>query len=133
MRLFIITYLWTLLILVVIDGVWLFLTRSVYAHHLNHLLSGTVRWFPVVLFYLLYALGIVFLIVIPLLEQGASIQKIAFAAALFGLVSYGTYDLTNWATMKQWPPLIVGIDLLWGTCMTALVSACSALVGRLFG
>ncbi|MBP6855588.1 MAG: DUF2177 family protein [Candidatus Pacebacteria bacterium] len=132
MRMFAITYLWALLTLVVIDGLWLFLTKSVYTNHLAHLLSGTVRWFPVALFYVLYAAGIIFLIVIPLVEQGASTQKIAFMGAFLGLVAYGTYDLTNWATIKNWPPFIVGIDLLWGACLTMLVSMCCVFMARLF-
>lgn len=132
-KILIIAYLTALVVLVSVDALWLFLTKSLYANYIGHLLSGAVRWFPVVLFYLLYAMGVLFIVVIPLVERGASIQKIAIMGALFGLVAYGTYDLTNWATLKNWPPIIVGIDLFWGACITALVSISSALAARFFG
>jgi len=112
-----------------IDMLWLGLVaRSFYQQYLGFLMTPSPNWFAAVIFYLLFIVGILFFVVIPGLENG-SLKATLLRAALFGLITYATYDLTNLATIKDWPVLITVVDLLWGTFLSASVS----LVGFVFG
>lgn len=108
---------------IVIDLVWLvFIAKNLYQKYLGYLMSPTVNWPAALLFYVLFIIGIVFFVVNPALEK-ADIRYALMAGALFGLVTYATYDLTNLATLKDWPVTITIIDLIWGTTLSALTSA----------
>lgn len=108
---------------IVIDLVWLvFIAKNLYQKYLGYLMSPTVNWPAALLFYVLFIIGIVFFVVNPALEKG-DIRYALMAGALFGLVTYATYDLTNLATLKDWPVTITIIDLIWGTTLSALTSA----------
>jgi len=93
------------------------------------LLAPTTNWIAAVLFYLLFILGILVFVVVPGLQDN-SLKATLLRAALFGLVTYATYDLTNLATVKNWPVLITVIDMAWGTVLSVLVSYISFMVGK---
>jgi uncharacterized membrane protein len=76
---------------------------------------------PAFLFYFLYLVGIFFFVVTPNLGEN-NLWKIVLAGALFGFMCYMTYDLTNLATLKNWPIKLVLVDIVWGTFITTLVS-----------
>lgn len=121
--LFLRAYLAGLLTLAIVDGVWLMLmSKSFYQKHLGSLM-GEVQWLPVLLFYPLYVAGVTALVVLPALRAGNSIGHVFVMGALFGLVAYATYDLTNQATIRDWPVIVTVVDLLWGTALTGIVSA----------
>jgi uncharacterized membrane protein len=83
------------------------------------------------LFYLIYTVGVAFFIVQPAVEAG-SIRQAVLRGALFGLVAYATYDLTNTATIEDWPLIVTVVDLMWGTVLTAAVGGIATyLVMRL--
>jgi len=116
------TYVITLLIFFAIDLVWLgVVARTFYQRHIGHLLSPDVNWGAAILFYAVYIAGIVFFAIKPAFETGSPARAMAYGA-LFGLVAYATYDLTNQATMKDWPVLVTAVDLAWGTVLTATVA-----------
>ena len=74
------------------------------------------------MFYLLYVLGVVFFVVLPALARGSA-RRAALSGAFFGLVAYGTYDMTNWATLQGWSAQLALMDMAWGgllTCLAAL-------------
>jgi len=75
-----------------------------------------------VIFYVLYVIGVVFFVLLPGVEKQSILYTIG-AGALFGLICYATYDLTNLATLKDWPVKMTIIDLAWGTGVTAVTSA----------
>jgi uncharacterized membrane protein len=116
------TYLVTLLIFFAIDLVWLgVVAKNFYRQHIGHLMSPDVNWGAAVLFYAVYIAGIVFFAIKPALEAGSASRALAYGA-FFGFIAYATYDLTNQATMKNWPVLVTVIDLAWGTVLTATVA-----------
>ncbi|MFO7695515.1 MAG: DUF2177 family protein [Vicinamibacterales bacterium] len=116
------TYAITLVIFFAIDLVWLaVVAKNFYRQHIGHLMSPEVNWGPAVLFYLIYIGGIVFFAVKPAIEAGSAARALAHGAA-FGFIAYATYDLTNHATMRDWPALVTVVDLAWGTVLTATVA-----------
>ncbi len=111
-----------------IDVIWLgFIARKLYNNYLGHLLATTVVWPAALLFYALYIVGILFFALVPALRE-ASPQRALINGALFGFLTYMTYDLTNWATLKDWPWQIVVIDVAWGTALTAVVAGISFMI-----
>ena len=115
-------YVITLLIFFAIDLVWLgVVAKGFYQKYIGHLLSADVNWPPALLFYAIYIGGIVFFAVKPAFEAGGAARALAYGAA-FGFVAYATYDLTNQATMKDWPVLVTVVDLAWGTVLTGTVA-----------
>lgn len=123
-------YLVSLAAFLAIDMLWLGLVaRSFYQQYLGFLMAPSVNWLAAVIFYLLFILGILFFVVIPGLESN-SLKATLLRAALFGLITYATYDLTNLATLKDWPALLSIVDMFWGTVLSVLVSYISFMAGK---
>lgn len=113
-----------------IDMVWLgVIARGFYRRQLGSILSPQVNWPAAVAFYLLYIAGILFFAVRPALGSNSWGQA-AVLGALFGLFTYATYDLTNLATIKDWPIAVVVVDMVWGMCLCALVALASFSVSK---
>jgi uncharacterized membrane protein len=126
-------YFATLIAFLAIDMVWLgVVARTVYQNYLGFLLTPTINWIAAVLFYLLFILGILVFVVVPGLENN-SLKVTLLRAALFGLITYATYDLTNLATVKNWPVLITVMDMAWGTVLSVVVSYVGFMVGKWLG
>jgi len=110
-------------IMMAIDFIWLgFIAQKLYRNYIGFLLNDSFKLLPGILFYLLYAVGILVFVVQPMLKDG-NITQAFIRGAFFGLVCYATYDLTNLATVKNWPVVLTLIDLTWGTALTGIVSA----------
>jgi uncharacterized membrane protein len=123
-------YLATVPIFFIIDIIWLgVIARGFYRRQLNFILSPGVNWAAAVTFYLIYIAGILFFAVRPAIIDN-SWRQAAILGALFGFFTYATYDLTNLATIKQWPLAIVIIDILWGVCLCTLVSTISFAISK---
>ena len=115
-------YLVAVIVFFAIDMVWLgFIAKDLYSKYLGNFLSTNVNWVAAIIFYLLFIVGVVFFVIHPAIEKN-SIQYAILAGLLFGLITYATYDLTNLATMKNWPLNITIIDLIWGSVLSSLVS-----------
>ena len=109
-------YLGTLLAFLVLDGLWLgVLMGPTYKSLLGPLMLDQPRLLPAVLFYLLYVVGCVVFVVLP----SVGWQRAARLGALLGLVAYGTYDLSNWATLQGWSAGLAMMDMAWGAVLTA--------------
>lgn len=121
-------YMIALMTFVAIDGLWLgLIAKNLYATELKGLMTNQVKWGAAVLFYILFIGFLIYFAIDPALQvQSAAIamQK----GALFGLATYATYDLTNYATLKGFPLKIVIIDLIWGTVLSASVASVAYLV-----
>jgi uncharacterized membrane protein len=112
----------TLPIFFAVDLVWIgVVARNFYQRHLGFLLSPNVNWPAALLFYAVYIAGIVFFAIKPALETGSA-SRALLSGAFLGFVAYATYDLSNQATVRDWPVLVTAVDLLWGTFLTAAVS-----------
>lgn len=129
---FIKTYLITLPIFLAIDMVWLgVVAKKFYAQHLGFLMKTNVNFVAAGLFYLLFVVGLVVFAVLPAFEKNSWTQAL-FLGALLGFISYSTYDLTNLATIKDWPLVVTIVDMVWGTVLGALVSLTSYFIVRRF-
>ena len=123
-------YLATLVAFFAVDLVWLGLVaRTFYRKYLGFLMAPKVNWPAALIFYLLFVVGILVFAVLPGLESG-SLKTTLLRAALFGLIAYATYDLTNLATLKDWPLTVTIVDLVWGTAVSVLVSVAGYFAGR---
>ncbi|MBP1766521.1 MAG: hypothetical protein H6P98_636 [Candidatus Aminicenantes bacterium] len=125
-------YLITLAVFFLIDMIWLgVVTKGFYRRHLGSMLSPKVNWAAAILFYLLFIVGLLVFVIKPALAGGKPIQAL-FLGALLGLISYATYDLSNLATLKDWPIVVTVVDLVWGSVLGGSVSLIAALIGRRF-
>jgi len=95
------------------------------------LMREDVLFVPAGIFYLLYSAGIVLLAVRPG-QSDLSLLNVAFYGAVVGFIAYGTYDVTNFATIKNWPPLMSVVDLVWGTAISSVVAVAGAMAVRKF-
>jgi len=126
-------YLATFAAFLAIDLVWLGLVaRTFYRKYLGFLMAPSPNWLAAILFYLLFIVGILVFAVLPGLETN-SLKNTILRAALFGLVAYATYDLTNLATLKDWPLTVTVVDLIWGTVLSVAVSCVGFLAGKWLG
>ena len=114
----------------VIDMFWLGLVaRSFTQQQLGFLMAPRLNWLVAVVFYMLFIAGLLFFVIIPGLKEN-SLKATLLKGAFFGLVTYATYDLTNLATLKDWPALFSIVDMIWGTVLSASVSLVVFLTGR---
>lgn len=117
----------------VIDAVWLgVIAVDFYKATIGHLLAPEPDFVAAAFFYVIYLGGVVHFVVLPAVAEGGAWRAMR-QGALFGLVAYATYDLTNMATMRDWPLSVTLADLAWGTFITAVSSAISAFAARRFG
>lgn len=116
-------YLYALIALVALDFAWLSSTSHIYASMLAHLFAPSFSLTPAFFFYPLYALAIFVLILKPAVREKSGIASVVLKGALLGLAAYGAYDLTNAATLRDWPLTITLIDMAWGAAVTAAASA----------
>jgi len=115
---------------IVIDGIWLlFISKNLYQSEIGHLMADKAKLIPAIIFYLIFLVGLVYFVINPAIVS-KDIVKLLFSAALFGLITYATYDLTNLATLKNWPIKITIIYLIWGTSLSTLVSYITYIIYR---
>ena len=86
-----------------------------------------INWTAAIIFYLLFILGLVFFVIAPAIEKNSLTHALLFGA-LFGLITYATYDLTNLATLKNWPILVSVVDMVWGVVLSASVATITYLI-----
>lgn len=125
-------YLILLGIFLVIDMIWLLgIAKGLYAQKLGYLTADRPRLWAALLFYLVFIVGLQFFVVQPALAA-ESWKAALLPGLLFGLVTYATYDLTNLATIRDWPVLITALDLVWGCFVSGVTSLAGYFVIRLF-
>jgi uncharacterized membrane protein len=116
-----------------IDIVWLvFLAKKFYSRQIGFLMKPDIDWYAAGIFYLLFIAGLVAFVISPAVEKNSLIHALIYGL-LFGLVTYATYDLTNLATMKDWPLLVTVVDLVWGMVLSASVSVVTYLIAAATG
>lgn len=116
------SYVLTFAVFFVIDMVWLgFIAKDLYRKYLSSFLSDQINWPAAFIFYLLFVAGVFIFAILPAVEKD-SVRTAMMLGGLFGFFAYATYDLTNLATLKNWPVVIVFIDVVWGFVLTGLVS-----------
>jgi len=124
------SYLVAFLAFLVIDLLWLgVIAKSFYFRHLEPFFAERINWPAAFIFYILFVAGVLIFAVMPALEK-QSLQRAVVYGALFGFFTYATYDLTNLATLRNWPIIIVVVDILWGTVLCAAVATAGYLAAR---
>ncbi|MES2286057.1 MAG: DUF2177 family protein [Bacteroidota bacterium] len=109
-------------IFIAFDITWVgFLAKDFYRDQIGFLMKPNINWLATILFYFLFITGLVLFVIQPALEKHSWAHALVFGA-LFGLITYGTFDLTNLALLKNWPVLVTIVDLIWGMFLSALVS-----------
>jgi uncharacterized membrane protein len=122
------TYITILISLLVLDIAWIgFVAKNFYQKHIGFIMAEKFAITPAVIFYALYAFGIMYFVVNPALAA-KSLSSAVFRGALLGLLAYGAYDLTNQATLAKWPLKVTILDMAWGVVVTALVSTIAYLI-----
>ena len=109
-----------------------YLIRPVFDRHVGHLLADPLRLGPAAVFYLFYVAGLLWFVSLPALKAGAPVQAL-IGGAILGFIAYGTYEMTNYATLADWSLQQVVVDGLWGTALTGFAAwaGVAALTGRL--
>lgn len=116
-----------------IDMIWLGLVaKDFYRNQIGFLLKPDVNWVAAILFYLLFIGGLILFVIEPAMTKNSLVHALVFGA-LFGLITYATYDLTNLATMKDWPLLVTIVDLIWGSVLASSVSVITYLIATKLG
>lgn len=114
------------LVMVVLDMLWLgLIAKSLYQRGIGHLMAEQPRILAAVAFYALYAIGLLVFAVMPQAGDSAW-SRTMIKGALFGFFAYATYDLSNLATLRNWPVGLTLVDMAWGTVLSAM----SAVVGK---
>jgi len=130
---FIKLYLIALPVFLGIDLIWLtFIAKNFYAKQIGYLMAKSPNLYAAFIFYLIFIAALIFFVITPALDKKMWTQAL-FAGAFFGLVTYATYDLTNLATVKDWPLIITIVDLIWGMVLSASVSVITYFIALKLG
>lgn len=125
-------YLIALTVFLGIDMIWLnLIAKNFYAKQIGYLMAKNPNIYAALIFYLIFIAGLVFFVVSPAVDKKMWTQAL-LAGAFFGLVTYSTYDLTNLATVKNWPLVITIVDLIWGMVVSATVSVITYFIALKF-
>lgn len=115
--------------LAVMDAVWLnVMSKAFYAKYIGSIMTNNPVWIAAILFYIIYIIGVVFFVVSPALTAHLPWYQVLLRGALFGLVAYATYDLTNQATLTNWSWMVTGVDLVWGAFLTGVSSVIAYMI-----
>lgn len=122
----------TLVVFFAVDILWLgFIAKDLYAKHLSQFMGDGTNWPAAIIFYSIFIVGLLFFAINPALAKD-SIKYAFLIGGFFGFITYSTYDLTNLATLKDWPLIISIIDILWGTILNAITAGISFYIINLF-
>lgn len=125
---YIIIYLVSLVTLVLLDYLWLgIIMRSWYVDAFGSLMRASIGYGYAGVFYILYAVGIVYFCIIPGFQAGA-VGVVFMRGVFLGGLCYMTYDLTNAATLQDFPVSIIVPDILWGAAVTGVVAVVGHVV-----
>lgn len=122
----------TLIAFLALDAVWLTRMVGFYRQVMGDMVAPQPRLGPAAVFYLLMAGGIIFFCVEPATRSEAPLMQALMRGAVFGLLTYGTYDLTNHATLRLWSARLSALDMAWGAVLTAVAAAAGCAVALYF-
>lgn len=126
----IILYLSTAVVFLILDAIMLKrVLRPLFETHLGDLLASPIRIGPAAVFYLFYVGGLLWFVSLPALRDGAPVQAL-LGGALLGAMAYGTYEFTNYATLRDWHWHMVAVDLTWGAVLTGVSAWAGMMITR---
>jgi uncharacterized membrane protein len=122
------TYAVSVPIFFVVDMIWLgVIARGFYRKALEPLLAPNINWTAAIVFYFLFLVGILIFALLPGLEK-RSLGHTMLMAAIFGFIAYATYDLTNLATLRDWPVMLSIVDMIWGSFLSTSTATLTYLI-----
>ncbi len=122
------TYLVAIIAFLAIDMLWLgIVAKNFYQKQIGFLMKTDINWTAAIIFYLLFIVALMIFVILPAIEKESLVHALLYGA-LFGFITYATYDLTNLATLKDWPLLVTIVDLIWGAVLSASVSVITYLI-----
>jgi len=122
------TYAVSVPVFFIVDMIWLgVIARGFYRKALEPLLTPNINWTAAIIFYFLFLVGILIFALLPGIERRSLVYTVAMAA-LFGFISYATYDLTNLATLRDWPLKLSIVDMMWGSFLSASTAGITYLI-----
>jgi uncharacterized membrane protein len=108
--------------------IWLgVIAKGFYRNALEPLLTPNINWIAAIIFYLLFLVGVLIFALLPGMERRSLVYTIEMAA-LFGFIAYATYDLTNLATLRDWPLMLSIVDMIWGSFLSASTATMTYLI-----
>jgi uncharacterized membrane protein len=117
----------------IIDIIWIgLIAKNFYRDQIGFMLKNDINWTAAIVFYLIFIFGLIVFVISPAVEKN-SWKHALMLGALFGLVCYATYDLTNLALTKDWPLLVTIVDLIWGTVLAASISVITFFIASKIG
>lgn len=124
----------TLVVFLLVDIVWLAkISPKFYKKYLGHLMADKVNFPPAIIFYLIFVIGSTLFVTGPAVVDGRGWVYAVIYGGIFGFVTYSTYDLTNYATLKSWPLKVTLIDIVWGTFLSTATSTIVYFIAVLLG
>ncbi|MDO7975759.1 DUF2177 family protein [Oceanotoga teriensis] len=125
-------YVISFIVFFIIDILWLgLIAKNIYNKYLGYIIKDNFNWIAAIIFYIIFIIGIQFFVLNPAIEK-QSVFYAFLVGGIFGFITYSTYDLTNLATIKQWPISITIIDIIWGSILSSLTSGISYLIINFF-
>ena len=126
----IILYVSTAAVFLILDAIMLSrVMKPLFARHLGDLLAEPIRIAPAAVFYLFYVGGLLYFVSLPALREGVALQAL-LGGALLGAMAYGTYEFTNYATLRDWHWHMVAVDLTWGAVLTGVSAWAGVMITR---
>lgn len=118
----------SLMVVVFIETVWLVMVaNNFYYIFIGHLMNGGINWITQFFLSIIFSCALVYFVVNPAIKDN-DFKKLLTSSVLLGLIAYGTYDLTNFSTLRDWPLNITVIDMIWGICLTVLTAIISYFI-----
>jgi uncharacterized membrane protein len=118
----------TFAVFMTIDLIWLgIVAKKLYNKYLGYIMAKNINWLAAIIFYIIFVVGLLIFVIYPAIAKD-SLQYLIIYGMAYGFITYATYDLTNLATIKDWPIEITIIDLIWGTSLSTLTSYFSYLI-----
>ena len=132
MKLLFISFIFASAIFLIIDIIWLsFAVKNFYKPNIGPLLNDKPVMWAAILFYLIYVVGLTLVVLQPALANKSVFQAF-WMGIVFGVVAYGTYNLTNMATIKNWSVNVVIVDMVWGGILTGVAAGMSLYITNYF-
>ncbi len=129
MLLFIKLFIISVIVFLVFDIIWLaFVAKNFYKNQIGFLMKEKINYLSAMVFYLIFIVSLVIFVIMPNID--GNILKLILKASLFGLVTYATYDLTNFATLKGFPIKVVLVDLSYGVIIANITAILTYLIYR---
>ncbi|MBN2588677.1 MAG: DUF2177 family protein [Sedimentisphaerales bacterium] len=122
------TYIVSVPVFFIVDMIWLgVIAKGFYRKALEPLMTPNINWVAAIIFYLLFLVGVLIFALLPGMEKKSLLHTIVMAA-LFGFIAYATYDLTNLATLRDWPLMLSIVDMIWGSFLSASTATITYLI-----